>query len=355
MKKPVIIILHLGYWFLYLLLLTICVGFLVLPKANQMTIFNHQVWLFLVAIAITPGLLGFYFFYTWLFSKFLSRKKIVSLFIYGILVSFIIGLIGELMMSSFFGSVDDENAFMFPSNAVSEIAVLVVITSLIAMLNGGMGLIMKAFITWYGDIKLKEELSRKNYETELELVKSQINPHFLFNTINNIDVLINTDAEKASGYLNKLSDIMRFMLYETKTDHIQLVKELAYIEKYIDLQKIRTSNPNYVNYTVTGVSENFMIAPMLFIPFIENAFKHAENKRVENAINIKLVIEKESVTFECENKYVNIPQSHMEQGGLGNELIKRRLALLYPGKHTLDITDESNTYNIKLVVKRNED
>ncbi len=120
---------------------------------------------------------------------------------------------------------------------------------------------------------------------ELALVKSQINPHFLFNTINNIDVLISKDAERASAYLNKLSDIMRFMLYETKPAKIPLPKELTYIEKFIELQKIRTTNEHYVNYSIKGDTANFMIPPMLLISFIENAFKYADNKKVENAIN----------------------------------------------------------------------
>ncbi|HXD92543.1 MAG TPA: sensor histidine kinase [Bacteroidia bacterium] len=185
---------------------------------------------------------------------------------------------------------------------------------------------------------------------ELALVKNQINPHFLFNTINNIDVMIAKDAGQASAYLNKLSDIMRFMLYETKTEKIPLSKELTYIEKYIDLQKIRTSNINYVNYHVEGDGGNLVIAPMLFIPFIENAFKHAENKKLDNAVNIKLTLSKEMITFECENKFSESASNNDEQSGLGNELIAKRLQLLYPNKHTLDVSNKNQTYHVKLVV-----
>jgi LytS/YehU family sensor histidine kinase len=163
-------------------------------------------------------------------------------------------------------------------------------------------------------------------------------------------VLIAKDALKASDYLNKLSDIMRFMFYETKENKIQLVKELTYIEKYIDLQKIRTSNANYVNYSIESDSNNMMIAPMLFIPFIENAFKHTENKKVENAINIKLTIVKELIIFECENKYSEYNHNKLEQSGLGNELIQKRLNLLYPDKHTLDVSDKNGTYKVKLTL-----
>ncbi len=140
---------------------------------------------------------------------------------------------------------------------------VIVVIAFGALLNGIIGLVMKGFITSYGDIRVKEELNRKNFEVELALVKSQLSPHFLFNTINNIDVLIGIDAARASAYLNKLSDIMRFMLYETKTELIPLEEELAYIEKYIDLQKIRTANPDYIRFRVQGRAPGLLVPPML--------------------------------------------------------------------------------------------
>ena len=143
---------------------------------------------------------------------------------------------------------------------------------------------------------------------------------------------------------------MRFMLYETKTEKIPLTKELTYIEKYIDLQKIRTPNINYINYHVEGDWDNLVIAPMLFIPFIENAFKHSENKKLDNAVNIKLAINKEMIIFECENKYSEGVDNKLEQSGLGNELIAKRLQLLYPNKHTLEVSNKNLTYSVKLVV-----
>jgi two-component system, LytTR family, sensor kinase len=225
-----------------------------------------------------------------------------------------------------------------------------VVMSLNTLACGIIGLIIKGFIISYGDIKLKEDLNKKNYETELALIKSQINPHFLFNTINNIDVLIEKDAAKASAYLNKLSDIMRFMLYETKTEKIPFEKELLYIEKYIDLQKIRTSNEKFINYSLIGEPGDLLIVPMLFIPFIENAFKHSENKRIENAIKIKIIIEKGRIIFDCENNYSENVQVLTDQGGLGNEIIRKRLKLLYPDKHILDITDQNNEYHVKLTI-----
>jgi LytS/YehU family sensor histidine kinase len=232
------------------------------------------------------------------------------------------------------------------------LAVMVtLLMSVIPLVNSLFGLGMRGFITWYCDIKLKEELSRKNHETELALIRSQIDPHFLFNTLNNIDVLIELDPVKASDYLNMLSDIMRFMLYETKTEMIPVARELQYIEKYIALQKIRTSNDSYVIYNIVGNYEQVSVEPMLFIPFIENAFKHAENTHIENAILISFIFTERRLTFTCKNKYITHPQRHKAYSGIGNDLIKRRLELLFGEKHTLSISDENEMYIITLAIE----
>jgi two-component system, LytTR family, sensor kinase len=212
------------------------------------------------------------------------------------------------------------------------------------------GFLFKTFIEWINDRKIKAEMEKDNIATQLELLKSKINPHFLFNTINNIDMLIEEDSSKASEYLNKLSDIMRFMLYETKEDKITLTKELSYIEKYIELQKIRTTNSNYVKYEVKGEAGNLSIEPMIFIPFIENAFKHAENKKVENAISICFDIERDKIKFECENAYSSEVNLKNEHSGLGNELIQRRLDLLYPNRHTFEVVNNNGSYKVNLLL-----
>ncbi|HXC04007.1 MAG TPA: histidine kinase, partial [Bacteroidia bacterium] len=303
-------------------------------------------------LVLLPALIGFYSFYGLLFTKYLKQKKIGALFVYGLITSLACGFISELYMSLTFGGVGiGKGALLFPNYEPSEIAVAIGIGVFIGLLNGIVGLVTKGFITAYADIKLKEDLNKKNYDMELALVKNQIHPHFLFNTLNNIDVLIEKDAAKASDYLKKLSDILRFMLYETKTELIPLQKELDYIGKYVELQKIRTSNPNYVRYNVEGDPGKLMIAPLLFIPFIENAFKHAENTNLENAITILLQPDKNTITFTCTNLYSQNALNPAGSGGLGNDLIRKRLELLYPGKHKLEVSNTKGTYNVKLIIQ----
>jgi two-component system, LytTR family, sensor kinase len=350
MKKSGIILLHTGYWILYMILIS---SFLLLiPAGNKdhslhalgYTLFLSKFTLF----AIIPEIAGFYCFYFFLFSGFLQKKRFIALFFAAPLTALACGILATTILTV------PVNAEWWAHNGWASVAGITFFISALALLHGIIALVMKGFFTWFGDIKLKEELNRKNYEMELELVKSQINPHFLFNTINNIDVLIETDAPKASAYLKKLSDIMRFMLYETKPDRIMLSKELIHIQKYVELQKIRSSNPGYVNYAVEGNDSNQLIAPMIFIPFIENAFKHAENKKKENAVNIKFMIDEKSVQFYCENKFSANTKSNTEHPGLGNDLMKKRLQLLYPQKHQLHISSENQMYVIKLMVNLNE-
>jgi len=350
MKKSVVFVLHIGYWLLYLIVLLVLSIFL--KNDYQLTLLaGFGIAKFMLAVAVIPAMLMFYLSYTFLFAEFLRKKHIFFLFAAGITIVCISSLTGILIIPLLFGAKFDPGIpFIMKDVELNSDLAKIMLIPLNTAINGVIGLVMKGFITWYEEIKLKEDMNRKNYEMELALVKSQISPHFLFNTINNIDVLIEKDARKASEYLNKLSDIMRFMLYETKTEEIWLTEELAYIEKYIELQKIRTTNPDYVKFEVYGAPADITIAPMLFIPFIENAFKYAEPRKHENAIKIRVVIVKGRIGFDCENMFSEAPELRPEPGGLGNELIRRRLALLYPGTHSLEITDQNNIYKVTLIL-----
>lgn len=212
--------------------------------------------------------------------------------------------------------------------------------------------IVLAFINdWFRKKMTHEKLLQENLRTELELLKSQINPHFLFNTLNNIDILIESEPYKASEYLKKLSEIMRFMLYETRIERISLNKEIEYIEKYIELQKIRTDNAKYIDFEIEGNIEKQIIAPMVFIPFIENAFKYSSNKKIENAITIKFDIESKKISFYCKNYFEHTGNKSSDANGLGNKLIKQRLDLLYKNKHILHIKAEENWYIVDLTIQ----
>jgi len=213
------------------------------------------------------------------------------------------------------------------------------------------GFLFKTFIEWIKDRKIKAELEKDKITSQLELLKSKINPHFLFNTLNNIDVLIQEKPNKASEYLKKLSEILRFMLYESNEDKIPLNKEIEYIKKYIDLQKIRTSNMDFVKFEINGNADDKCVAPMIFIQFIENAFKYATNKKIENAVNIRFDITGNSLSFYCSN-HKNLPdENNQDKNGLGIDLIKQKLDLIYQKTYKLDIKNEDNRYIVNLEIQ----
>lgn len=352
MNRFLIISIHVLYWIMFILLLMLFYFFLMLLPVNA-TLEQQQPGRFgfwarlMFGFAIIPGLIGFYGFYGFLFDRYLSKKKYWSFALMSFVVAIFAAIIGAIveLMPSVFGS----NFFQW--NDIFSMIIILGVMSFGAFVNGIIGLVIRGFISWFNDIKIKESLSKKNFEMELNLVKSQINPHFLFNTLNNIDVLIEKDPPKASLYFNKLSAIMRFMLYETKTDKIPLAKELDYITQYIDLQKIRHTNPNFVQYTVEGVVDFIFIEPMLFIPFIENAFKHARFAKDGIGIKIQLQLTDKIIRFSCENSIGSSTIENEYYGGLGNGLIEKRLNLLYPNQHELVITKSNQHYLVSLTIQ----
>jgi len=347
MKKPVVILLHIGFWLCYVILGMFILGVVYGDSETIDEAKIEQSFNVILFFAWMPAIITFYSFYFLIFPKFILRKKYLKGAGIGILISVAAASMGFFILVSIYGT----NCGVEAAEEDPMFGVLIFM-SLVALIPGIIALIMQGFITWFGEIKLKETLKQKNQAMELALVKSQLDPHFLFNTINNIDVLILKNPETASTYLNKLSDIMRFMLYETKTDKISLSKEIEYIEKYIELQKIRTANESYVNFEVTGDPKDKTIAPMVFIPFIENAFKHTNNKKVENAIEIQIAIDNGRIELICANRFIpNGSPKNNGSNGLGNELIQKRLQLIYPDQHQLNVSNENNLYSVNLTIE----
>lgn len=343
MKKSTKIILNLAYWeayviFLFLFILAATQGFTTGPNLNYILKLG-------LGVAVVPAAVSFYVHYGKLFDHFVRPKKYKSLILFSLLTALGAATIGSIDIVLFFGT-----DFLTKTGGNSFIGSLIMMSG-VAAFNGIMGILMRGFIERFEENKKNEELLQKNKEMELALVKSKLNPHFLFNTINNIDVLIMRDPGDASAYLNKLSEILRFMLYDTSEEKIKLEKEIEYIRKYIDLQKLRTSNEDYVKFDIVGNTEDFEVAPMLFIPFIENAFKHASNKKAKHAIQILINADKKELTFECQNKYELDLQTEKADSGLGNSLIKKRLELIYPDSHELKIERKEGVYRVLLKLK----
>ena len=358
MRKSIVIGLHLGYWLLYSFLFSFL---FVLSSATARSAFEDwDDWLIILVLASLTGLISFYTFYWWLVPRYLTTRRVKKFIGLGVAVSITVALLMTVLLSLattviLYITLHQTQFILFqPDDGL----LLMVGFGLLALVNGILSTIIRGFITWYADIHVKETLINKNLQTELALLKARINPHFLFNTLNNIDVLIEHNAQTASLYLNKLSALLRFVLYETQADQIPLVKELASINQYIDLQKIRTTNEQYVSLHIDGAEEatRLTIAPMTFVSYIENAFKFATNKKVNNAIRIRISIDGSEVHFCCVNVIDPDNADRRSHTGLGNELLKQRLALLYGDNHTIDIQTTESEYqvNLRLRLKANE-
>lgn len=348
MKKSFIVLIHIGFWACYFIIVFIALA--LYYRSNHSISHVMNAFKNILLFAFIPSCISYFLYYSILFPRYLQHKKIYRSVIYGLLFSIGSALIGYILIRYFIESGYMTDMDRGGKHGRSTAVRVIIVMTFIGAVCGIVALVIKGFITWFNEIKLKEALREKNYEMEMALIKSQLDPHLLFNTINNIDALILKNTVAASEYLNKLSDIMRFMLYETKHDLILLSKEIEYIEKYISLQKIRTANRDYVQLKITGNVGSKQIAPMIFIPFIENAFKQTNNKKLENAISIDIAVKAQKIEFRCENKFDSKPSVQQSDSGLGNELIQKRLQLIYPEKHTLQVNKTDDLYSVHLTI-----
>jgi two-component system LytT family sensor kinase len=216
----------------------------------------------------------------------------------------------------------------------------------------GVLIAVKAIIDTRRNQSKAEQIEKQQLESEVRYLKAQMNPHFLFNAINSVYVLINIDQKKASEMLIILSDLLRAQLYEFSEKTISIEQELTYINNYIALEKLRRGNRLSFDLSTTENFTGFRIAPFVLIPFLENCFKHLSNfrdKPNEVAINFSW----EAGNFNAYFKNSKDPElkSERKDGGIGLSNIKRRLDLLYPKRHKLEITDGSEYYEVHLSIK----
>lgn len=195
-----------------------------------------------------------------------------------------------------------------------------------------------------------ETLQKENAQTELKFLKAQINPHFLFNSINSIYAGIDKGNTAAREQVLAFSDMLRYQLYECATDVIPVEKELEYLHNYISFQRMRKEESLQLDLTLEGHLAGFDLAPLLFIPFIENAFKYVSNHdNKPNRLQIKLTRQDDELVFYCFNTKDTVRSRPLfEEGGIGINNVKRRLELLYPDKHELHITDSDAGFEVKL-------
>lgn len=196
------------------------------------------------------------------------------------------------------------------------------------------------------------EMAKEKAEAELNFLKSQINPHFLFNSINAVYFLIDKSNSDARGALHKFSDMLRYQLYEMNGKQVAIEKEIQYLQDYIDLQKLRKDDQYVIQFNSGPEVKGFFIEPLLLIPFVENAFKHISHYKDQvNFISIQLAVKKGEFVFNIENSKEPVALITDQHSGIGLVNVKRRLGLLYSEKHKLVISDGTDIFHVSLTIK----
>lgn len=209
------------------------------------------------------------------------------------------------------------------------------------------GSVIKLYGVWNKNEVDKQDIENQKNVSELAALKNQINPHFLFNSLNSICSLAIKKSEETPEAIIMLSDMMRYMLYQSNDDFVLLKKEIEYLENYVNLQKLRLANTEHVSFSVEGEVNAQKIPPLLLIAFVENAFKYGVDSAGVSMVDILIRVDENSFQFVCEN-YIGKRSYDTEYSGIGLENTKKRLKLLYPHKHELFITEEKAMYTVDL-------
>lgn len=212
-------------------------------------------------------------------------------------------------------------------------------------------IIYRTFIQKINDEKRKTEIINEHLQSEMKFLKSQVNPHFLFNAINNIYTLVHLKSDIAPAMLIKLSDMLRYMLYESNDDLVNIDKEISYINDYIDMQQLKTEHSQNITTKFDVIDNTVKVPPLLFIPFIENSFKHCKIMDTDSEwISMSLKATHRNIRFEIVNSKNSTDFSKDKTGGIGLENVKRRLQLIYPNKYSLEINNLQDQFDVTLII-----
>lgn len=339
------VIIHLTIWLAYGMIVFYWLLF----------VFNSQTaLLFTIRILV----LNAFLFYTntyILLPKFVEQSKYI-LYIIAVLV--IIGIVYFLMEWTRSWSIF-RNAFNFPHHFRSgrfPIHEHFFFRAAFSHILSSVAVLFISTIYWMISQNRKKKqwelsLLNENLQTEMKFLKSQINPHFLFNALNNIYSLSITKSGKASEMILKLSGMLRYVLYECNSKKVPLGKEITYIENFIDFQLLKIEGTPHVMIDFERVDPNLQVEPMLFIPFIENSFKHSNIEDIDNGwITMTIETEVSQIIFKIKNSIPSKDYSKDKSGGIGLQNIKKRLQLLYADMHKLIIHQDEKTFSVYLTI-----
>jgi two-component system LytT family sensor kinase len=290
---------------------------------------------------VPPQVLLAYAVMYWTIPRFVARKQIFESVASVIFIFLICGWIGHLLFLAFSLYGNDVSAWSLPK---------ICVRGFYAFLHASIAIAIKLIKLWYENEKRVSEMEKTKLESELKMLKDQINPHFMFNTLNNLYGLIGKNPIHAQESVLGLSRILHYMLHESNHDRIRLSQEIHCIRDYIDLEKLRYPGNLSISLNVQDKIENLSIVPLTIFPFVENSFKHGASEMIKDAwINIDFSTFKNHFVFKIENgkgPKINLAQPN----GIGLSNVTRRLELIYQKDHTLQIIDSPDSFLVILKI-----
>ncbi len=340
MKKKNIILIHFFFWF-YIINQGLFPLYIGKPEAALLADNNYLKDVFITTIL---NMITFYTIYL-VFPRLLKFSRKISALLTGLIMIILVTAFripAEFYFWKFFADQPGKEMAFETIYMWNNLRMVIII--------GIYAILIRFMISWFESQKLRDELVNKQQASELALMRSQVNPHFLFNTLNNIYSLVYRKSDEAPEAVMKLSSIMRYMLYDSASQKVPLEKEIEYLKSFIELQNLRIKHPDFVSLRIDGNTKGFTIAPMLLISFVENAFKHScKNHRPGILIHLSAINGR--INFEVTNYLKKTASTNEEpSGGIDLGTIRRRLELIYPGKHKLIIIPETETFKINLEI-----
>jgi len=339
-KSKGAIIMHLIFW---ALLLMIVLSIIFSGRKHTTLDLVYSFGLFSIL-----NVSSFYINYIFLIPELIQKRKKYWIF----LISFLLLIAANVLVKTVIAVLNPDDLLQaikedgsIESTSVNQFVIFSAFLSGFILVSS---CIIKFSVDWFSNDKVQRNLESEKKDMELQFLKSQLNPHFLFNSLNNIYSLAYQKSDKTADAILKLSEIMRYMIYESNDSWADLSKEVEYVQSFVELQKLRFKDGAAVQVNINGEIDGQKIVPLILISFVENAFKHGVANDHEDPIKINIIANQKILHFSVSNKKSKTNKDAM--GGVGLNNVERRLQLLYPDRYKLNIVNSATHYTTELML-----
>ena len=341
LQRNRVLVLHLSFWCVYMSFFIYQISFF-----QRGPVFDWGHVITVCAIHMGFAIIVSYLNYFLLLPRFLVRKN-VWLYLIEFSIPFAAIMFVRLHLERYLLQHYDHSYLYHTRFIVQVIASNLFIVIFVSMLRFA--------VDWFEFESRKKAVENEKLTAELNFLKAQINPHFLFNTLNNLYYLAYTQSPNTTEVVAKLSQMMRYMIYDSNHALVPLSKEIDYMKSYISLERLRLNDQIPIKFDIDGNPDEALIAPLIFITFLENAFKHGVNNNYPGAwVNISIKLENKACTYTVENsKPGGLKPDHGDKSGIGLQNVQRRLDLSYPGRYHLKVKEREDRYLVQLNITLN--